>query len=364
MTVLFVDLEPAWRGGQNQLYLALRGLCSRGHRVELLARDDCPLGRRAQAEGIAVHSVRGPATRLRAALLLRRLLAHQGFDILHANEPHALTAAWLAGAQHRLAVVVSRRVGFPLQKNPVTRARYRAARLVVAVSQFVADRVVASGVPAGSVEIVHDGIEVPPLPSPETRRQARQRWGVSEGETLLGCVGYLVPQKGHEAVIAALAELRAQGLTCRLLLAGDGPTRKDLERLARNRGVESAVRFMGFVEDAAAVYAAVDVFVFPSREEALGSALLTAMAYELPVVALSSGGVPELVADGQNGLLVSEFDSGAFAAAVARLLTDAELRRRLGRAARETIKERFTAEQMVSNTLRLYERLQAASPRD
>src|SRR5574337_980624 len=106
---LYVDLEPEWRGGQNQALLTLRGLRARGHAAELVAVRGQPLALRAAAEGIPVHGVGERAARLGAALLLRRLLRRRKFDVLHANEPHALTAAWLAGAHRRLALVVSRR---------------------------------------------------------------------------------------------------------------------------------------------------------------------------------------------------------------------------------------------------------------
>lgn len=361
MIPLYVDLETQWRGGQNQALLTLQGLRARGHLAELLAVRGCPLARGALAEGIPVHPVGGHAARLQAALLLRQLLARQKFDLLHANEPHALTASWLAGVHRRLAVVVSRRVAYPLQQNPLALARYRAARRIIAVSRFVAQSVVASGLPADRVEIIYEGVEIPSLPSTEARRRARERCGIREGEVLLGCVGYLLPEKGQQFLIRAMPILRQQFPTCRLLLAGDGRCRPRLEQLAYELGLESAVHFAGFVEDVPQVYAALDVFVFPSLAEPLGTSLLAAMAYGLPVVAVARGGVPEIVEDGQTGLLVSDPDSGHYpeglATAAARLLRDAELSSRLGRAARETIGQRFAADQMVANTLRVYEQL-------
>jgi len=357
LTPLYVDLEPEWRGGQNQALLTLRGLRARGHPAELLALRGRPLADRAQAEGIPVHGVGRRAARLQAALVLRRLVAQRRFDLVHANEPHALTAAWLAGVHRRVPLVVSRRVGFPLRSNPVARARYHAAQRIIAISRFAADRVIARGIPSERVEIIHEGIEAPPQPAALAREQARQRWDIGEDDKLLGDVGYLVPQKRHEVLVRALAILRQQFPHCRLLVAGDGPDRESLKRLTRELGVESAVQFAGFVEDVAQVYAALDVFVFPAREEGLGNALLGAMACGLPVVAAASGGVPELVEDGRNGLLVTDFRAEGFAAALARLLNDANLAIRLGTAGRESILQHFTADAMVAKTLRLYDKL-------
>ncbi|HJY85917.1 MAG TPA: glycosyltransferase family 4 protein [Candidatus Acidoferrales bacterium] len=365
MTPLWVDLELDWRGGQSQALLALRGLRARGHPAELVALRESPLARRAGAEGIPVHVVGRRAARLQAALLLSRLLAGRRFEVLHANEAHALTAAWLAGAHRRVQLVASRRVAYRLKKNPLARARYHSARRILAISEYVAGELRASGIPGEQVEVVHDGVEIPELPSPSQRRQARARWGVPDEGWLLGCVGHLLPTKGQHLLIRGLAALRAQAggtlPNCRLLLVGDGPRRKHLEELARELRVESVVHFTGFIDDLSEVYRALDVFLFPSLLDGLGTALLAAMAHTLPVIAVARGGVPEIVEHEQNGLLVTAAEDTLFPEAIAvatsQLLEDETLRKRLGSAARATIEKRFTAELMAANTLRAYERM-------
>jgi glycosyltransferase involved in cell wall biosynthesis len=227
------------------------------------------------------------------------------------------------------------------------------------VSRFVRESVLAAGLRSEQVEVIYDGVQVPPLPTPEEVRAARRRWEVSDSSRLplLGCVGYLLPEKGQELLIRALPEVRNQCQDCRLVLAGDGPCRARLERLARQLRVEQAVHFAGVVDDISQVYQAIDVFVLPSIAEPLGSSLLSAMAYGLPAVAVAGGAVPEIIQDGRNGSLVPTRDPSAIAAAVLRLLQDSPLCRRLGIAARQTIEERFSAEGMVEQTIDLYRRL-------
>ena len=139
-----------------------------------------------------------------------------------------------------------------------------------------------------------------------------------------------------------------------MLLAGDGLCRARLEALAREQGLYDAVIFAGFVEDVPQVYAALDVFVFPSLAEPLGTSLLAAMAWGLPVLAVASGGVPEYVEDSNNGLLVARPDADLFSAGMVRLLSEESLSMRLGREARRAIEERFSAALMVENTMRVY----------
>jgi len=360
LNTLHVDLGRTWRGGQSQALLLLRGLQARSHGAELLAIDGSPLARRAAVAGIPVHTVAAGAARLRAALRLRGLLAGQRFPVLHAHDAHSLTAAWLAGAYRRSSVVASRRVVYPLQTNRWARARYLSARRVLAVSDFVARSAVASGLPPDLVAVVHDGVELPPLPTPEARRRARQHWGVGDSDLLLGCVGALEPDKGQQSLLRALPAVRTEFPSCRLLLAGDGPDRPPLQTMARNLGVEQAVQFAGFVEDIDSLYLALDLYLFPALLEGLSTSLLAAMAQGLPVVAMAGEAASEVIEHGRTGLLLSDREPQTLAAAARQLLSDSQSARRLGAAARETICQRFTADHMVERTLRLYQELSPA----
>jgi len=357
MIPLIVDLETEWRGGQNQALLTAKGMIACGHDAQLVAIRDSPLARRAVAAGIQVHEIPSSAKRSRTAILLHKLLFQKSFDVVHANEPHALTAAWLAGAHKRVPVVASRRVAYPLQKNAIARSRYLATSRILAVSRFVAESVVQSGIPAGKVELVYEGVEIPPTITSESRERARQSWGVAGNERLLGCVGYLLPEKGQESVLRAMPEVRAKFPGTRSLLAGDGPCRERLEGLAKQLGLQDAVIFAGFVEDVAQVYPALDIFVYPSLAEPLGTSLLAAMAWGLPVLAVASGGVPEYVDDRENGLLIAESNPELAADGLLRLLTDDSLCAQLGRKARQTIEEQFSAGRMAEHTLSVYQKL-------
>jgi glycosyltransferase involved in cell wall biosynthesis len=354
---LLIDLGKDFRGGQDQALLLLRGLLGRGHAPELITLRDSLLARRAEDSGIPVHSVPEGFRRVAAALAIRRLVRERRADVVHANEPHALTSAWLARAHRHVPVIVSRRVELPLSSDSLSLSRYRAARRVVPVSEFVRKSMLGSGLPADRVEVIFVGVEIPAKILAAQREAARRRFAIREENVCLGNVAALVPEKGHVLLLHALAELRARFPQCVLLLAGDGPERASLQALVRQLRLEEAVKFSGFVADIESVYAATDLFVFPSHQEPLAVAMLSAMAYGLPVVAFARGGNPEAIEDGRNGLLVSEFDSTALAEVIARLLSDPAEASRLGEAARETVMARFSADQMVDATLGLYERV-------
>lgn len=355
MKPLLVDLETAWRGGQNQALLLLNGLRARGHQAELVAARGSALGQRAAASGVPVHVVSRGMLRLPAARKVRELVRSGRFDLVHANEAHAVSATWLAGAHKAVPFVISRRVGYPIGKSRLAQARYKAAARIVANSKWVAEQAAASGAPREKLTVVYEGAEIPPRFSPEQRQTARARWGISAGTPLLGCVGVLLPDKGQEWLIRALAESRKEFPSAKLLLAGDGPCRVRLELLARELAVADAVIFAGFVADVENVYAALDVFLLPSFFEALNNSLLAAMAYEIPSIAFNRGALGEIIEHGKSGLLVSGPNVTEIRDAVAGVLRKRDFAKSLGEAGRKRVEEHFSDEKMVEGMIRVYE---------
>src|SRR5580693_7187552 len=220
MKILFADLEREWRGGQSQALLTLLGLRERGHTVELLAAEGSPLAERVAQAGIVVRTAHRLGLRAWAAAAFRGLLARGGLQLIHLNEPHAMAAAWLARAHKRLPLLLSRRIGFPLKKNLVSRAMYRALDRFIGNSRDVARSLVDSGISEDKISIVNEGVEIPPLPTQERRRSARKHWGIEDREFLFGCVSVFVPEKGQRHLIEALPKVRAKHPEARLILAG------------------------------------------------------------------------------------------------------------------------------------------------
>lgn len=354
MRILYVDLEREWRGGQSQALLTLRGLQERGQEIELLAARNSPLAKSALEAGITVHAVARFGLRAWAARAVGNLIARNRFALVHLNEPHALTAAWMARAHKRVPLLLSRRIGFPLRKNVVSEARYRAVERFVANSKEVAQSLIDSGIPAERISIVNEGVEIFPWRTPEQRRSARKRWGVRENNFLFGCVGVFVPEKGQQHLVEALSRVRELHPEARLLLAGDGACRAELETLARRLGQAEAVLFPGFVKDVKQVYAALDAFVFPSEFEGLGTALQAAMAAGLPCISTKRGALREVV-DEERTALVAKPSGQEFAVMMLRLIDDEALRKSLGEAGRREVEQRFSAGLMVENTIRVYE---------
>lgn len=186
------------------------------------------------------------------------------------------------------------------------------------------------------------------------RKRVRSEFGL-ESKFVLGCVGRFFKNKGHVYLFAALKELIKEIPEIHLLLLGSGD-KPMLEAMIRKLKIERHVTFAGYRRDVPACMKAMDVFVHPSLSESFGQVVVEAMNVGTPVVAAKVGGVPEIVTDGETGRLVPTADSEAIAQTVLELYRDEALRKRLGRAGQESVRRRFTVEQMVSKQWDSYHR--------
>lgn len=182
--------------------------------------------------------------------------------------------------------------------------------------------------------VLHNCIDLAEIGSArlETRSQVRADLGIADDEVLIGTVGTLRPEKGHQVLIRAWRQLCGQHseLRARLVVVGDGPIRNELHAEAKD---VPGIVWAGSRSDVGEILAAMDVFVFPSIDEGLGIALLEAMATGLPAVVSNEGGIPEIVTDGETGIVVEAGDSNALCAGLARVSREIDLRSRLGDAA-------------------------------
>jgi glycosyltransferase involved in cell wall biosynthesis len=183
----------------------------------------------------------------------------------------------------------------------------------------------------------------------------RNELGLPTEGPVIGTVGRLVPIKGHEWLLKAAPLVLAEFPHAMFVFLGEGPLLGWLQQLAAGLGISGHVMFMGTRQDVPECLAVFDLFAFPSLNEGMGRALIEAMAVGLPAVATRVGGIPDVVADGETGLLVPARDEAALADALLKLLRDPARRRAYGHAARRSMDERFDVNAMVRAIDRLYD---------
>lgn len=285
----------------------------------------------------------------------RRLLVHFN-DEAPASNAEAILGAALARAGHRLATCHLATIGFAVEPLNLTgrtlvRVAYRTLDRVIFESCSNRDLALRNRLGrGGSFRVIEHGIDVSRYGSVD-RAQARAQLGLREDELVLGSVGRLTDQKGHRYLLEALRRLDRRDV--RVLIAGEGPLRDELERLAGGL----PVTFLGQRDDVPRLLAALDVFVFPSEFEGLPFTLLEAMAAGVPVVASDVDGNRDAVEDEVTGILVPPRDPRALADAIGRQLERPDERARLGEAGRRRAAEVFSLERMVERTQAVYEEL-------
>ena len=227
---------------------------------------------------------------------------------------------------------------------------------LVAISREISGELRAAGVPANRIVHIPNGVVVPSAP---LRRPA------VPGEAALIFVGRLEASKGVTTLLPAFAQARAARptLAWRLWMAGTGTLRADLERLAHSLDIEGCMQFLGTVADVERYLGQADIFVLPSLAEGLSNALLEAMAAGLPSIATRVGGTPELIQEGETGLLVAPEDTAALAAAMVRLADDPALRQSLGQRARRKVEAEFGLDRIAQRYEALYAELCQGSER-
>jgi len=368
MRTLHIDTELTWRGGEQQVLYTLEGLRQRNLYATLLAQPGSPLLERAQASGINVRAfpIHGEAD-LAAAWRLAHILRREEFQILHCHTPHAhaiaIAARWFTRQGRFPKLVVARRVDFSVAQRDyfgLSRRKYNRADCVISVSQAVRDVLVRDGVDPHKIVLVREGIDVARIDAaPDRHDQVRHSLGLREGEKLVANIAALTDHKGQRYLVEAVPAIRAARPDARVVIFGEGELRGALEAQARALGLGDTLIFAGFrpPDEIPSILKAVDVFVFPSILEGLGTSLFDAMAAGTPIVASRVGGIPELVRDGQTGLLVTPRDPQALARAVVRLLDSPELARQLRESARRFVQAEGTHHRMVEETIRVYEQL-------
>ena len=354
LSVLHVDAGVEWRGGQQQVLYLMEGLTQLGHDNQIATPPSSPLGEKAASEGLRVHSInmRGEWD-LSAARSLLRLVDQERPEIIHFHDARSAGIGALIRVQRIPPIIVSRRVDFPIGRNPFSRRKYRRADAVVAVSNRIGDICLQAGILRERIAIVHDGIDIERFGTMMPKARARLAIGISPGIPIIGVVAALVNHKGHRYLLDAMPMVLEKKSDAHLVIAGDGPLRKSLESQSRQLGIVKAVTFLGQIEKVPEFLAAIDLFVLPSHMEGLCQALIEALAAGIPCIATRAGGIPDVIEDGRSGLLVPPRDPNALAYAVNRVLDDETLKHHLMDGGRLQAGN-FTREKMVRQTVTVY----------
>jgi glycosyltransferase involved in cell wall biosynthesis len=311
---------------------------------------------RARRRGLSVRMVHcnGRAD-WRAVRQIEEYIQEDGIEIVHTHGYKADLYGYLAAWRCHKPVVATCHnwVGGTAALgiyNHLDRMVLKKFDGLAAVSDAVAHRLLAFGVPAEKIKTIANGIDVPAFEHAQPLPLLK-----AEGSTVVGVVARLDLKKGFEYLLQAARELRKQFADLKIVIAGEGPDRDKIEHIVQQYGLQSSVVLAGQQSNMPAVYAAMDIFVLPSLNEGLPMTLLEAMAASKPVIATRVGAIPSVINDGKNGLLVNAKDPESLRNAIASLLSDPERCQRMGDQAHAWVRQNYTSEAMALKYREMYE---------
>ena len=311
--------------------------------------EDGPLVETLAAHGVRVRvlkwhlGIRDPW----GGMQFRRALRREKFALVHQHFG-GRSVRWLLRSSSRARIIahlhgrVNESRGMTL--GPATS---NGADAVIAVSEAVARQVIGE-----TVTVVPPGVPIVAGPPQLTKSILQNR-----DDLIIGAACRLVPVKGLEYLLVAVARLRIDHPGIRLEIAGSGPMREKLEHQARRLGLADCISFLGWRTDLSCLMPSWTAFVQSSLDEGFPVALMEAMSAGIPVVATSVGGTPELVDNGRTGILVPPSDPMALAAGLRTLIQDARLREKIGSAGRDRVRKQFSESRMVASIGKIYEKM-------
>jgi len=356
VSVIHVDTERGWRGGQQQAAYLFRYMLDEGVRTHFICRRRSRMEDYLRVQGLPYHSepLSGEMDLLSAGRIAR-FAARGGYRVLYLHSGHAVSIGLLARLMNRgLRTIAVRRVDFSIGANPASRLKYATGLVdrIVAVSENVRDVLVGDGIHPSRVEVIRSGIDIHRFDDVEPDPSLRSELGVPLDGVLVGTVAGMVGHKDYPTLLKASERVIAAEPGVFFVAVGSGPEERKVRALADSLRLDGRFRFLGERRDVGAVLKAMDVFVLASKMEGLGTSVLDAMSVGLPIVATEAGGIPEMVDDGGNGLLVPSEAPDSLSDAIIALARDSEMRQAFGSRSRERVRE-FDYRLMGARSLKL-----------
>lgn len=361
MRILHTESSKGWGGQENRTLNELITMRARGHEMAVVSRPGARILERAAEAGFPTFTVdmRG-AIDLPAIVRLRRVMREFGAEIVNTH----------SGRDTQLAGMAARTLGS--QRPRIVRTRHLALPItskftysvlpdqVVTVSRFVERYLVSAGVPQAKVCTIATGVDFGRYQRSQEGGSLRRELGLPATALLIGTVAILRAKKGHAEILDAAAAVLARFPEAHFVFAGDGPQLANLQARIVAEGLSGHIHLLGLRRDVTNILESLDLFVLPTHQEALGTAFIEAAAMGLAAIGSNIDGVPEIVQDGQTGLLVPAQNGAALAEAIIALLADPERRLAMARTASEFVRRQFSREKMAEGMEALYQRLLAA----
>ncbi|WP_028573958.1 glycosyltransferase family 4 protein [Desulfonatronovibrio hydrogenovorans] len=346
MKILQVNTEKTWRGGERQTLLTIKGLKLAGLDPHLLCLDGYPLFQKASQKNLPVIGVSSQIQALKT-------LARRGseYDLIHAQTGRAQSLAVITSPFHRRKIVYTRRVDF-IPRGIVSWLKYKHTNQLAAISPAIKD-ILQNFLPGREVPVIPSCIDTSrdTMPASDRAQQIRTR---HPGKKIVATIAAMVPHKDPLTMLKAVSRLRELAPDRFVFLHfGQGEMEKEVRSWIKEFGLEKDYLLMGFSPEVESFFPVMDAFVMSSQEEGLGSSVLEAFRYEVPVVSTTAGGLGHLVSG--RGLSCPPGDHECLAQNINRLLDDPDSARMFVNRAQGYVLAEHSLEKMATDYIRLYQ---------
>ncbi len=356
MKILHVETGRHLYGGPQQVIYLMAALRDRGHDCTLVCPPGSGIDTAAREQGIPVRGLfcAGDLD-LPFAYRLTQYIGESKPDIVHCHSRRgADVLGGLAASFADVPAVVSRRVD-NTEMRLIAALRYRPFKKIIAISAAISDVLRDHGVEEGRIEVIRSAVDAQRFAKPPDCAACRREFGISDDAFVIAAAGQLIPRKGYRYLLQAIAGLKNDEPSLRLIIFGEGYLGNQLRAQAASLGLGDVVQFAGFRDDLDEFLGCFDLFVHPALTEGLGVATLKAQAAGVAVIGFAAGGLSEAIEHEKTGLLVPPEDIEKLQDAIATLVNDDALRHRLGRAGQKRMQNEFSIATMADRHIEVYE---------
>ena len=358
--VIHVDTEHSWRGGQRQAVYLLEGMLRQGYDTCMVCQPGSAMETYCSDHNLPYKAIRFMHEfDYKAGKELSQFAKSFKADILQLHTGHAVSwGLWAELLQHRLKLVATRRVDFSIKKNFLSPFKYKSKNLnhIVCISENIRQIMIKDGIDKSKLSLIHSGIDTHRFDNVEVPMDFRSKWAIPQDALLIGTIAAFAGHKDYPNFIKAAAQVLEQRKDVYFMAVGDGFLLEEMKQLADSYKVTDRIVFTGFQHNVGEFLKAFDLFVLASKMEGLGTSVLDAMSVGLPIVCTEAGGIPEMINNGSNGILVPIHESGLLSKAILDLLNNPNYRKILGDNALISVTD-FDISNTVNQYIKLYSEL-------
>ena len=357
ISILHIDSEYGWRGGQQQAVYLFDGLIKRGFKTKFICQPNSKLSAYFKFNKLPFQEIRMRGeVDLISAYKIAKICKKQNYDIIHAHSAHALSIGILAKLFYpKIQIIAARRVDFHLRNNVFSKFKYRTNLVskIVCISKGIEKILLEDRIAKEKLRVIHSGIDLHKFDGVNRLSDFRKIYNINENDIIVGTVAALVGHKDYPNLLKSAELVLSKKDNVTFVALGDGKNEKEIKELAANLDLKNKFIFLGYKSKVGEIIKNYDIFVISSKKEGLGTSILDAQSIGLPVIGTKTGGIPEAVYHNKNGLLVSPENHLELSQAIIKLVDNKKLRDKFSQEAKLSVKK-FDIELTVEKNIRLY----------